>query len=102
EQARQAGIEACLTKPIHHAQLFSAITTVMGLTLPQDDALPLSPFLAPLEIEGPPRNRPLLLVVEDNAINQKLAARLLEKIGYRADVVANGFEALEALVRIPY
>ena len=35
-------------------------------------------------------------------VNQKLAIRLLERLGYRADVVANGIEAIEALDRQPY
>ena len=48
------------------------------------------------------RNRHKILVVEDNVVNQKVAARLLEKEGYRCDVVANGLEALEALGRIRY
>ena len=48
------------------------------------------------------RTRPLILVVEDNAVNQKLAVRLLEKMGYRADIAANGVEAIAAIERIPY
>lgn len=43
-----------------------------------------------------------ILLVEDNAINQKLALRLLSKMGYRADIAANGLEALLALKNIPY
>ncbi|MDQ6724795.1 MAG: PAS domain S-box protein [Actinomycetota bacterium] len=43
-----------------------------------------------------------LLVVEDNPVNQLVATRMLEKLGYRADVAANGAEALDALMRIPY
>jgi signal transduction histidine kinase/ActR/RegA family two-component response regulator len=43
-----------------------------------------------------------ILLVEDNAVNQKLALRLLARMGYRADVAANGLEAIEAAERQPY
>jgi len=43
-----------------------------------------------------------LLVAEDNPVNQLVATRMLEKLGYRADVAANGAEAVDALMRIPY
>jgi CheY-like chemotaxis protein len=43
-----------------------------------------------------------VLVVEDNLVNQKLAVRLLDKMGYQADVVRNGRAALDALARFPY
>jgi CheY-like chemotaxis protein/HPt (histidine-containing phosphotransfer) domain-containing protein len=43
-----------------------------------------------------------ILIAEDNSVNQKLAASLLKKMGYRADVAGNGVEALEALERQPY
>src|SRR5690606_27361703 len=51
---------------------------------------------------APPRRRERLLVVEDHIVNQRVAARPLEKAGYACDVAANGLEALQALDRGPY
>jgi CheY-like chemotaxis protein len=49
------------------------------------------------------RRHPLrILVVEDNLVNQKLALRLLQQMGYRADLASNGLEALESVARQAY
>ena len=45
---------------------------------------------------------PLVLVVEDHVVNQRLAVRLLEKLGCRVEVATNGCEAVAALTRTPY
>jgi len=95
----QGGIDAFLTKPIRQSALYDAVTTAMGvpqisppLTLPVAHRIP--------EVEGKPRRH--LLVVEDNPVSQKVAVRMLEKVGYRVDVAADGIEALAAVDRKSY
>ncbi|MEQ1844390.1 MAG: response regulator, partial [Nitrospira sp.] len=53
-------------------------------------------------LESMMKARPLILVVEDNPVNQKVAAKMIEKLGYRVNVAASGREAVESLARISY
>ncbi|CAA9490871.1 MAG: diguanylate cyclase/phosphodiesterase (GGDEF & EAL domains) with PAS/PAC sensor(s) [uncultured Rubrobacteraceae bacterium] len=104
DEARVAGIEAYLTKPVRQSKLYDALATVMGAQ-EEDGAGGRKEQRLPAGDgqEGDvARSRVRVLVAEDNAVNQKVAAKMLEKLGYRADVAANGQEAVEALGRIPY
>ncbi|HUP69260.1 MAG TPA: response regulator [Acidimicrobiales bacterium] len=99
EQARKTGIEMFLTKPVRRAALFDCLAKVMG---PGGVGEPRSSAVGPAEERDPATAKANVLVVEDNVVNQKVAARTLETMGYLVDVAANGLEAVEALTLIPY
>jgi signal transduction histidine kinase/DNA-binding response OmpR family regulator len=94
-----AGVGAIVTKPIKASPLHKAITTVLGA--PADERVEEQVANA-LDPELGSKHPLRILLAEDNVVNQKLAIRLLEKLGYRADIAGNGIEALEALERQPY
>src|SRR3984893_13934415 len=104
--AREIGIAAYLTKPVRQSQLFDCLVTVLdrsGVMSTQSNAATRAKLVTRYALkERETMARKLILVAEDNIVNQLVAARQLEKMGYRADMVANGLEAVEALTRIPY
>jgi CheY-like chemotaxis protein len=100
-----AGIAARLNKPVRQSQLFDCLISVMSKSV--DQARPTESPSSLLDTkptlqEQKNMSSKLILLAEDNVVNQKVAVRQLQKLGYRADVVANGKEAIEALHRIPY
>jgi len=96
---REIGFAAYLTKPIQPSQLFDCLVTVTsgGPDGPGPAALVTRYTLAEAQ-----KRRLRILLADDNVINQKVALRLLEKLGYRADAVANGREAVLAIETTPY
>jgi CheY-like chemotaxis protein len=97
-----SGIEACVLKPIKQSRLFNRLAEVMADHVPLAKTVPLPapPPPQPAQPQKPKSAR--ILLAEDNLINQKVAVGLLKNIGFDADVVANGLEALQALERKPY
>src|SRR5262249_36867415 len=90
---------SCPTKPIKPVQLQQVLLRVISGAKPLARRLPTNHKLDPTLA----RRLPLrVLLCDDNAINQKVALRLLQQMGYRADLAANGLEALAALDRQPY
>jgi GAF domain-containing protein/DNA-binding response OmpR family regulator len=95
-----AGIGAVIVKPIKASALHGALAIVLDLGPGAVDTRDEAGGL--LDPELGTRHPLRILVAEDNVVNQRLALRLLEKLGYRADVAANGLEALEAVERQRY
>jgi signal transduction histidine kinase/DNA-binding response OmpR family regulator len=93
-----------LTKPVKQGQLYKILQQVLegaNESKPDTQTEAPSPY-CPIETEPPPHLPLRLLLAEDNKVNQMVALRLLEQLGYRADAVANGLEVLAALDRQPY
>jgi CheY-like chemotaxis protein len=100
-------VDACLTKPVRQSHLLHALTTMRArrlsrATLDSIDPLPGSrENLARLERTFSDVGR-RVLVVDDNAVNQRVAMRMLQRLGFRIDVAANGLEAVRMVRQQPY
>jgi len=91
---------ATLAKPLHQSQLFDTLVTLLS----GERFSAAAPSMAKPKIDAALAARhPLrILLAEDNVVNQKLALRLLQQMGYRADLASNGIEAIECIERQPY
>ncbi len=102
---REAGdteglFSAYMGKPLRQSQLFDTLAGLLG------DHGAVKPAAAPARPKidaGLAERHPLrILLAEDNVVNQKLALRLLQQMGYRADLASNGVEAVECVARQVY
>jgi CheY-like chemotaxis protein len=96
------GFAAQLSKPIKPSQLFDALVGIFAEQHSPDSGSLKSAPRVQYDAEMGQRHPLRILLAEDNAVNQKLALRLLQQMGYRADVAANGLEAIESLERQAY
>jgi GAF domain-containing protein/CheY-like chemotaxis protein len=87
-------VAASLVKPVKPSALHDAIATVLA---GQAATVPMRPVGAGIDHDLGARHPLRILLAEDNAVNQKLALRLLERMGYRADVADNGLAAISAV-----
>jgi signal transduction histidine kinase/CheY-like chemotaxis protein/HPt (histidine-containing phosphotransfer) domain-containing protein len=98
-KAEAVGLAATLSKPLKPARLYETLLAV--LTGREVEATAVS--TPSLFDAGMGQRLPLrILLVDDNRTNRTLGQRLLERLGYGADIVANGAEALHALAVQPY
>jgi signal transduction histidine kinase/CheY-like chemotaxis protein/HPt (histidine-containing phosphotransfer) domain-containing protein len=96
--AREAGADAHLTKPVRQSQLYETLASVLAETSSEsssrrDQAVPEKSLLVE-RTEGQPALR--LLLAEDNPVNQRVATLTLERMGFTVDVVEDGAAAVKA------
>jgi CheY-like chemotaxis protein len=93
ELMESCGINACVPKPVRQSRLYDALVNSLheraAVVVPARQAAEIERTFSPVRI----------LLAEDNLVNQRLAIRQLQKLGYRAQPVSNGFEVLQELQR---
>jgi len=89
EGCRRAAVEAFLLKPIKESELLDAILTAFARLRPEP--------AQPAARTQPADQKLRVLVVEDNAVNQMIAAKILERRGHEVKTAADGYEALQIL-----
>jgi CheY-like chemotaxis protein len=91
---------ATLAKPLRQSQLFDTLVQLLA----HEELPKAAPAAAKPRMDaGMAERHPLrILLAEDNVVNQKLALRILQQMGYRADLASNGIEAIECVARQPY
>jgi GAF domain-containing protein/CheY-like chemotaxis protein/tetratricopeptide (TPR) repeat protein len=92
--------DAYLAKPIRQSHLFDTLVGLLASdAATKVETAPDKPQLDPSQAARHPLR---ILLAEDNVVNQKLALRLLQQMGYRADLASNGIEAIESVQRQAY
>ncbi len=104
--AKEIGIAGFLTKPVRHAHLFECLLVVLNQSKRQTERHLIAPAPAPALVTrhtlAEEREQRRVLVVEDNAVNRKVAVMMLAKLGCRCDIAVDGKEAVEALTQQDY
>ncbi|HEX6885572.1 MAG TPA: response regulator [Planctomycetota bacterium] len=96
----EAGASGQLTKPVKQSQLHASLLALLGhdQSARKDAATLLNDF----SVADAGNEKRRILIVEDNAVNQRVAVALLARAGYATEVAFNGREALAAIARIPF
>ncbi|QLE43651.1 response regulator [Nostoc sp. C052] len=109
QQALKIGFAAYLVKPIRPSRLLDTIMTILGVQSESEQeatkeiqSLETSDILTAAFSNPSAKSKLRILLAEDNLVNQKVALKQLQSLGYKADVVANGKEVLQLLEKIPY
>jgi PAS domain S-box-containing protein len=108
QKALKIGFAGYLVKPVKPSRLFD---TIMNILVAQSDEDNHQLALRSQKLRLAPQSQPIirsaqtnirLLLAEDNVVNQKVALKQLQNLGYTADIVSNGEEVLQLLETVPY
>jgi CheY-like chemotaxis protein/HPt (histidine-containing phosphotransfer) domain-containing protein len=100
-QLREIGFSGYLSKPVKQSQLHDCLAMIIGKNT-AGRKKNKHHLVTRYTIAENKKLRKRILVAEDNITNQKVALRIIEKLGYRVEAVANGLEAIKALETTPY
>ena len=101
EQMREIGFAAYLTKPVKQSHFYDCLAILAGARK-RASASASATLITRHSLAEAKRRRVRILLAEDNSTNQLVALKMFEKMGYRADGVCNGLEAVRALKTTPY
>lgn len=97
---KNLGLSGYLTRPIRHSVLHDALAELIGdthQTTAKNDSL-----ITKYSVQENKKRRMRILLVEDSIVNQQIATKIIEKLGFRVDVTSNGEEAITALAGAAY
>ncbi|MGV8120208.1 MAG: response regulator [Candidatus Xenobiia bacterium LiM19] len=97
ENREELGIITTILKPVKNRHLKKALNKVF-----QDADKGPAPAAVSSAVKAPPPISMSILIVEDNQVNQKVASKLIEKVGFTADIASTGYEALKLMKRKEY
>jgi CheY-like chemotaxis protein len=97
-RCRELGIAGYLTKPVRRGELRAAITSVIQSANADEPRSPVTRH----SVRQAKKKHARILVAEDNAVNQRVVKRIIERQGYEPIVVNNGREAIEALAQTEF
>jgi PAS domain S-box-containing protein len=100
DRLKDLRVAACCVKPVRQSILFDCLSQVLTHSGSDSHSGQPEPLIKAEEPE--PRRKERVLLAEDNPVNQQVALGNLRRLGYEADLAANGFEVLEATLRKSY
>jgi signal transduction histidine kinase/CheY-like chemotaxis protein len=92
----------CISKPVKVSQLHDALIEAVATVQPHIKQTQRRKVANDPDLNIAEQHPLSILLAEDNMVNQKVATKMLERLGYRVDVVANGFEAVDSIRRQHY